>query len=64
MSTPVAPVFDRVKERRRAVALARHFRENEGLSITQTAARLGRSLSAVERKLRLIRDSWEKERKT
>jgi AraC-like DNA-binding protein len=34
---------DRVVERRRAVALARHFREAEGLSIAQIAERLGRS---------------------
>jgi hypothetical protein len=33
---------DRVTERRRAVALARHFREAEGLSIAQIADRLGR----------------------
>jgi hypothetical protein len=31
---------DRVAERRRAVALARHFREAEGLSIAQIANRL------------------------
>jgi len=36
-------VADRVIERRRAVALARHFRESEGLSIAQNAQRLGRS---------------------
>jgi hypothetical protein len=35
--------YDRVVERRRAVALARHFREAEGLSIAQIANRLGRS---------------------
>jgi DNA-directed RNA polymerase specialized sigma24 family protein len=34
----------------------------EGYTNAEIAARLGRSLSAVERKLRLIRDSWEKER--
>ena len=32
--------YDRVLERRRAVALARHFREDEGLSIAQIAERL------------------------
>ena len=37
-----API-DRVAERRRAVALARHFREAEGISIAQIADRLGRS---------------------
>jgi AraC-like DNA-binding protein len=35
--------YDRVIERRRAVALARHFRKTEGLSIAQIADRLGRS---------------------
>ncbi len=32
-----------MNERRRAVALARHFREAEGLSIAQITERLGRS---------------------
>ena len=36
------PASDRVTERRRAVALARHYREAEGLSIAQIAHRLGR----------------------
>ena len=40
--------YDRVVERRRAVALARHFRESEGLSIAQIAARLGRSPATVK----------------
>jgi hypothetical protein len=39
---------DRVVERRRAVALARHFRELEGLSIVQIADRLGRSPATVK----------------
>jgi AraC-like DNA-binding protein len=39
---------DRVLERRRAVALARHFREYEGLSIRQIADRLGRSPTTVK----------------
>jgi AraC-like DNA-binding protein len=39
---------DRVVERRRAVALARHYRESEGLSIRQIAARLGRSPATVK----------------
>ena len=39
---------DRVAERRRAVALARHFREAEGLSIAQIADRLGRSPATVK----------------
>jgi hypothetical protein len=37
-----------VTERRRAVALARHFRESEGLSIAQIANRLGRSPATVK----------------
>ena len=41
------PAYDRVLERRRAVALARHFREAEGLSIGQIAERLGRSSATV-----------------
>ncbi|MGZ4307635.1 MAG: helix-turn-helix domain-containing protein [Solirubrobacteraceae bacterium] len=40
--------YDRVTERRRAVALARHFREAEGLSIRQIAGRLGRSPATVK----------------
>jgi len=39
---------DRVVERRRAVALARHFREAEGLSIAEIARRLGRSSATVK----------------
>ncbi len=39
---------DRVAERRRAVALARHYREFEGLSIAQIADRLGRSPATVK----------------
>jgi AcrR family transcriptional regulator len=38
----------RVLERRRAVALARHYREFEGLSIRQIAARLGRSPATIK----------------
>ena len=41
-------VYDRVTERRRAVALARHYRESEGLSIAQIAERLGRSAATVK----------------
>jgi hypothetical protein len=36
-------IYDHVAERRRAVALARHLREAEGLSISQIDERLGRS---------------------
>jgi AraC-like DNA-binding protein len=39
---------DRVVERRRAVALARHFRQAEGLSIAQIADRLGRSPATIK----------------
>jgi predicted transcriptional regulator len=39
---------DRVAERRRAVALALHYREAEGLSIAEIAARLGRSPATVK----------------
>ena len=39
---------DRVVERRRAVALARHCREFEGLSIRQIADRLGRSPATIK----------------
>ena len=39
---------DRVVERRRAVALARHYRESEGLSIREIANRLGRSPAMVK----------------
>jgi DNA-binding NarL/FixJ family response regulator len=39
---------DRVAERRRAVALALHFREAEGLSIAQIAERLGRSPATIK----------------
>src|SRR5450755_3647042 len=41
-------VVDRVVERRRAVALARHYRETEGLSIVQIADRLGRSPATIK----------------
>jgi AraC-like DNA-binding protein len=45
---PCSPVYDRVAERRRAVALAQHFREAEGLSIAQIAERLGRSPATIK----------------
>jgi DNA-binding NarL/FixJ family response regulator len=41
-------VYDRVAERRRAVALARHYREAEGLSIAQIAEHLGRSPATIK----------------
>jgi hypothetical protein len=40
--------YDRVAERQRAVALARHSRKEEGLSIAQTAERLGRSPATIK----------------
>jgi hypothetical protein len=43
---PVAAA-NRVAERRRALALARHFRQAEGLSIGQIADRLGRSPATI-----------------
>jgi DNA-directed RNA polymerase specialized sigma24 family protein len=43
-----ARALDRVLERRRAVALARHYRDCEGLSIRQIADRLGRSQATIK----------------
>jgi AraC-like DNA-binding protein len=43
-----AAVVDRVVERRRAVALARHYREFDGLAVRQIADRLGRSPATVK----------------
>jgi hypothetical protein len=40
--------LDRVTERRRAVALAQHYRHEEGLSIAQIAYRLGRSPATIK----------------
>ena len=39
---------DRVSERRRAAALARHYREQEGLTIAEIARRLGRAEATVK----------------
>jgi DNA-binding NarL/FixJ family response regulator len=39
---------DRVAERRRAVALAGHYREFQGLTIQQIADRLGRAPATVK----------------
>jgi AcrR family transcriptional regulator len=41
-------VADRVFQRRRAVALARHYREFEGMSIAQIAQSLGRSPATIK----------------
>jgi AraC-like DNA-binding protein len=43
-----SPGYDCVTERRRAVALAHHFREAEGLSIAEIAERLGRSPTTIK----------------
>src|SRR5437763_2679220 len=43
MRTTTDTPLDRVAQRQRAVALARHYREAEGLSIAQIAQRLGRT---------------------
>jgi Sigma-70, region 4 len=40
--------LERVQERRRAVALARHYRDEEGLSIAEIARRLGRAEATVK----------------
>jgi predicted transcriptional regulator len=42
------PAGDRVRERRRAAALARHYRDEEGLSIAEIARRLGRAEATVK----------------
>ena len=39
---------DRVSERRRAVALARHYRDQEGLAIAEIGRRLGRAEGTVK----------------
>jgi AcrR family transcriptional regulator len=48
VTTHTATVWARVVERRRAVALAPHYREAEGLSIAQIADRLGGSPATVK----------------
>jgi DNA-binding NarL/FixJ family response regulator len=40
--------LDRVQERRRAIALARHYVDAEGLSIAEIARRLGRAQATVK----------------
>ena len=39
---------DRVSERRRAAKLARHYRDQEGLTIAEIARRLGRAEATVK----------------
>jgi DNA-directed RNA polymerase specialized sigma24 family protein len=41
-------VSDRVSERRRAAVLARHYREQESLTIAEIARRLGRAEATVK----------------
>ena len=48
MATTTRAPIDRVAERQRAVLLARHYREAEGLTIAQIAQRLGRSAATVK----------------
>src|SRR5437588_6950436 len=48
MSLDRRGAYDRVLERRRAVALAQHYRYAEGLSIAQIADRLGRSPATIK----------------
>jgi AraC-like DNA-binding protein len=48
MSSDRRAGYDRVLERRRAVALAQHYRYAEGLSIAQIADRLGRSPATIK----------------
>jgi predicted transcriptional regulator len=48
MPAEVAQPRDRVKERRRAVALARHYRDQEGLPIAEVARRLGRAEATIK----------------
>jgi hypothetical protein len=48
MTRPTPPSFDRVAERRRAAALARHDRDVEQLPIAEIARRLGRAPATVK----------------
>ena len=41
-------MLDRVAERRRAAQLARHYRDQEGLSIAEIARRLGRAQATIK----------------
>ena len=42
------PAGDRVRERRKAAALARHYRDQEKLTIAEIARRLGRANATVK----------------
>ena len=46
--SPAMASTDRVRERRRAAALARHYRDEEGLSIVEIARRLGRAPATIK----------------
>ena len=48
MARTVSRPVDRVAERRRAAALARHFRDSEQLSIAEIGRRLGRAPATVK----------------
>lgn len=48
VSSPGMSVVDRVQERRKAAALARHYRDEEGPSIAEIARRLGRAPATVK----------------
>jgi len=59
-------IADRVQGRRRAAALARHYRDEEGLTIAEIARRLGRAPATVRAYLYDPSDahkgpSWERE---
>ena len=41
-------MLDRVAERRRAAQLARHYRDQEGLSIAEISRRLGRAQATIK----------------
>jgi hypothetical protein len=48
MPAEVAQPQDRVEQRRRAAALARHYRDQEGLPIAEVARRLGRAEATIK----------------
>ena len=47
-ATVVHSMGDRVNERRRAAQLARHYRDQENLTIAEIARRLGRAEATVK----------------